>query len=135
MVLFSDLLLRERLWEGVPDVSEVVSASHAKPFGKAGMAHVLEQLEAPAATLPPAPAFIAKQIADGTPIGKAEQRNRLARHGWPNVKFMFHQAYEASAVASLRICWRGFQRWKRWRPTPRPIISRRRRSLNTDGLG
>jgi hypothetical protein len=86
--------LRERLWEGVPDVSEVVSASHAKPFGKAWMAHVLEQLAAPAATLPPAPAFIAKQIADGTPIGKAEQRNRLARHGWPKVNFMFHQAYE-----------------------------------------
>jgi hypothetical protein len=135
MVLFSDLLLRERLWEGVPGVSEVVSASHAEPFGEAWMAHVLEQLEAPAATLAPAPAFIAKQIADGTPIGKAEQRNRLVRHGWPKVNFMFHQASEGKGCCITADLLERLPEMEALRTDPRPITSRRRRSLNTDGLG
>jgi hypothetical protein len=86
--------LHERLWETVPDEVEIVAPTVVKPFGKAWMANVLAQLKKPAADLPSPPAFIAKQIAEGTEIGKREHRNRLALYGWPKVNFMFHQAYD-----------------------------------------
>ncbi|NML75280.1 hypothetical protein HHL25_14205 [Rhizobium sp. S-51] len=94
--------LRERLWESVPDEADASTCKVAAPFGKAWMVGVLAELSKPHAPLPPAPAFLAKQIEQGTAIGMSEQRNRLALYGWPKVNFMFHQALEGkgSTVAA-----------------------------------
>lgn len=86
--------LRERLWESVPDEAEAAASKMAAPFGKAWMIGVLAELSKPHAPLPPAPAYLAKQIEQGTAIGLSEQRNRLALFGWPKVNFIFQQALE-----------------------------------------
>ncbi|MFN3508784.1 MAG: hypothetical protein ACK4ZU_14990 [Allorhizobium sp.] len=86
--------LRERLWEGVPDEAEASACKVAAPFGKAWMVGVLAELSKPHAPLPPAPAYLAKQIEQGTAIGLSEQRNRLALFGWPKVNFIFQQALD-----------------------------------------
>lgn len=86
--------LRERLWEGVPDEVEASPSKMAAPFGKTWMVGVLAELSKPHAPLPQAPAYLAKQIEQGTAIGLSEQRNRLALFGWPKVNFIFQQALE-----------------------------------------
>lgn len=86
--------LRERLWEGVPDEAEASACKVAAPFGKAWMVSILAELSKPHAPLPPAPAYLAKQIEQGTAIGLSEQRNRLALFGWPKVNFIFQQALD-----------------------------------------
>lgn len=86
--------LRERLWEGVPDEAEATASKMAAPFGKAWMVGILAELSKPHSPLPPAPAYLAKQIEQGTAIGLSEQRNRLALFGWPKVNFIFQQALD-----------------------------------------
>ncbi|MGC4409948.1 hypothetical protein D4A92_07675 [Rhizobium rosettiformans] len=86
--------LHERLWEGVSDEVEASPLKMAAPFGKAWMVGVLVELSKPHAPLPHAPAYLAKQIEQGTAIGLSERRNRLALFGWPKVNFMFQQALE-----------------------------------------
>lgn len=86
--------LREKLWEDVSDEVEASPSKMAAPFGQAWMVRVLAELSKPHAPLPHAPAYLAKQIEQGTAIGLSEQRNRLALFGWPKVNFIFQQAFE-----------------------------------------
>lgn len=91
--------LKQRLWEAVPDVIEVAPETvHAAPFGKLWTNYMLKALEEGPGQLPTPPAFIAKQIADATAIGKREALALQARHGWPKLNFMFHQATEGKGV-------------------------------------
>lgn len=87
--------LKEKLWKAVTETDrQIAERVVAAPFGKAWMTRVLALLQQAPADLPPAPAFMAKQIAEGTEIGIREQRERLARYGYPKVNFMFQQATE-----------------------------------------
>ncbi|MCY1664598.1 helix-turn-helix domain-containing protein [Rhizobium sp. SL86] len=91
--------LRQRLWEAVPDVVEKAPDTvQAAPYGKLWTHHVLQALKEGPGQLPTPPAFIAKQIQAGTPIGKREAMQHQARHGWPKVNFMFHQAAEGKGT-------------------------------------
>lgn len=95
--------VRERRWEQLPEAPPEPPVTHlpAKPYGKLWNARRLALLDkGPLDRLPPPSAFI-QAIIDGDDRAKADReiRNHAAKHGYPGVNAMHHQASEGRGTS------------------------------------